>query len=122
MKKLKSTFFQRARGTRSLTMLARHLIGRRVLFEIVQQRNLKICLFSSNVTSIDSDQEVINITNPLVVLIAKNDFGLYKLLLNKIILDSPKIDGQPLSLCIIEALMSLQKIKSRGKKNEKDEK
>ncbi|OBZ82553.1 Transient receptor potential cation channel subfamily V member 4 [Choanephora cucurbitarum] len=51
--------------------------------------------------------------NPLVILIDAGDFELYKLLLNRVLLDSSDIKGVPISHCITEAVIELQR---RGKK------
>ncbi|KAI8367361.1 hypothetical protein EDC96DRAFT_150651 [Choanephora cucurbitarum] len=99
----KSNFFVWMRGSDTLSLLASFPEGRDIMFAIVQKENLSITLFNrlypdKNITS----------TNALTILINELDFGLYRLLLNKIIQGAQSYFGDTLSFCITNALVLLQ--------------
>ncbi|KAI8094922.1 uncharacterized protein B0P05DRAFT_523921 [Gilbertella persicaria] len=110
MKKNQSHYFATMSGNNILSLLASFETGRRVLFKIVQIKELPICIYSHpKYTSSESSGESDERENALTILIENMSYGLYKLLLNKIIQDAYKLGSYTLSLPVMEALYLLQK-------------
>ena len=81
------------------------------MLEIIKKQDVKIHLVSA--FDQDAKESLQCSRNPLMILIDADDFELYKLLLNRALLDSSDIKGVSVSHCITETVIKLQK---RGKK------
>ncbi|KAI8352447.1 hypothetical protein EDC96DRAFT_567072 [Choanephora cucurbitarum] len=113
MKELKSNYFESVRGSDTLSLLSLFEDGRKIVFTIVQMQEINICLFSRRRLHAAYRPNIKVGISALTVLIDQKNFGLYKILLNRIIHDSSKINGFPLSFCIIDALLLLQHEKNK---------
>ncbi|KAI8375508.1 hypothetical protein BD560DRAFT_488685 [Blakeslea trispora] len=102
-----SNYFVWMRASDILSLLASFPEGRDILFAIVQKESLSISLYNRLVPDDTTDKKAIG-TSALTVLINELDFGLYKLLLNKIIKGAQESYGSPISICISDALALIQ--------------
>ncbi|KAL0135109.1 hypothetical protein V8B55DRAFT_1553845 [Mucor lusitanicus] len=113
MKKEKSRYFTTTSGSNSLALLASFEDGRDILFRIAQDEDIAINLFSyvrKNAATDSIYRTEDRSENALILLIKYQDFELYNLLLNRVLLHAQKL-GAGCYSAVTDSLLYLQ---SRG--------
>ncbi|KAG1121532.1 hypothetical protein G6F42_012337 [Rhizopus arrhizus] len=113
MIKSKSRYFTTISGSKSLVLLLMFSDGKEILFEIIQHEEIALRLFTYIHNGAKTVQKHIRADrneNALIVLIEQEDFALYELLLNRVILHAKEL-GAGCFTAITDALVFLE---SRG--------
>lgn len=117
MKKEKSRYFTTTSGSNSLALLASFEDGRDILFRIAQDEDIAINLFSyvrKNAATDSIYRTEDRSENALILLIKYQDFELYNLLLNRVLLHAQKL-GAGCYSAVTDSLLYLQSRGDTGK-------
>lgn len=113
MRKSKSRYFTTISGSKSLVLLLMFSDGKEILFEIIQHEEMALRLFTyihNDAKTVQKHIRADRNENALIVLIEQEDFALYELLLNRVILHAKEL-GAGCFTAITDALVFLE---SRG--------
>lgn len=113
----KSRYFTTISGSNSLALLSKFADGRDILFRIIQNEEMALCLFTyiHNYAKMEEQlKRADRNENALTILIEKQDFALYELLLNRVILHAEEL-GAGCYIAITDALIFLESRGDTGK-------
>lgn len=119
MKKERSNYFTTISGSNSLALLASFEDGRSILFRVVQDEEVAVSLFSylrKNAATDDAYKKESRNENALTILIEAQDFPLYNLLFNLVLLHAQRL-GAGCYSALTDSLIYLQ---SRGETGKPD--
>lgn len=117
MKKSKSRYFTTISGSNSLALLSKFADGRHILFGIIQDGEMTLCLFTyiRNDAKMKKQRKGDNRNeNALIILLEEQDFALYELLLNRVILHAKEL-GAGCYSAITDTLIFLESRGDTGK-------
>lgn len=113
----KSRYFTTISGSNSLALLSMFSDGRDILFRIIQDEEMVLCLFTyiHNYARMEEKYKRADRNeNALIILIEEQDFALYELLLNRVILHAEEL-GAGCYTAITDALIFLEGRGDTGK-------
>ncbi|KAL7308286.1 hypothetical protein PS15m_012153 [Mucor circinelloides] len=113
MIKIKSRYFTTISGSNSLALLSKFADGRDILFKVIQHEEMALCLFTyihNMANTEEQGKRADRNENALIILIEEQEFALYDLLLNRVILHAEEL-GAGCYIAITDALIFLE---SRG--------
>lgn len=115
--KSKSRYFTTISGSNSLALLSMFSDGRDILFKVIEHEKMALCLFTyiHNDAKMDEQSKGADRNeNALTILIKFQDFALYDLLLNRVILHAKEL-GAGCYSAITDALIFLESRGDTGK-------
>lgn len=119
MRKEKSSYFTTISGSNSLALLASFPDGRSILFQVIQDKEATISLFSYVSEEANTDEAFTTESrseNALTILIKSLEFDLYNLLLNRVLLHAQNL-GEGSFSAVADSLVFLQSRGDTGKFN-----
>lgn len=117
MIKSKSRYFTTISGSNSLALLSMFSDGRDILFKIIEHEEMALYLFTyirDNAKMKEKYKRADRNENALIILIEEQDFTLYDLLLNRVILHAKEL-GAGCYIAITDALIFLESRGGTGK-------